>query len=67
MPGESGSCFVKRIWERQSELPVMVLSGMAEAEDDYVGLHITFRSKPIAPSELIGLARELSAPHPMSA
>lgn len=63
MPGESGSHFVRRLWERRADLPVMVLSGLAEAEDDYVGLDITFRAKPIRPGELIELASRLSAPN----
>jgi DNA-binding response OmpR family regulator len=62
MPGESGCCFVKGLWERRTGLPVVVLSGLAEAEDDYVGLDITFRAKPIRPGELIELARQLSLP-----
>ena len=61
MPGESGCHFVERLWERRAGLPVMVLSGLAEAEADYTGLDITFRSKPIHPSELIDLASRLSA------
>jgi CheY-like chemotaxis protein len=61
MPGESGSHFVRRLWERRAGLPVMVLSGMAEAHEDYVGLDITFRSKPIQPIELIELATMLSS------
>lgn len=67
MPGESGSCFVKRIWKLHAGLPVMVLSGLAEAEDDYVGLGVTFRAKPIPPGELIELARNLSASYRMTA
>ena len=61
MPGESGCHFVERLWERRAGLPVMVLSGLAEAEADYTGLDITFRAKPIHPSELIDLASRLSA------
>ena len=60
MPGESGSHFVKALWERRQDLPIIVLSGMAEAEEDYAGLDITFRSKPIQPSELIALATQMS-------
>lgn len=64
MPGESGSHFVKALWERRAGLPVIVLSGMAEAEEDYVGLDITFRSKPIRPNDLIALVNQLSKPKP---
>ncbi len=67
MPGESGCHFVKRLWERRSGLPVMVLSGLAEAAEDYVGLDITFRSKPIRPDELIALATHMSARHAIGA
>jgi len=66
MPGESGSCFVKRLWERRAGLSVMVLSGLAEAEDDYAGLDVTFRAKPIRPAELIELATQLSTVKPLS-
>ncbi len=62
MPGESGSHFVEKLWERRTSLSVMVLSGLAEAEEDYAGLDITFRAKPIRPSELIELATRLSQP-----
>lgn len=66
MPGESGSRFVKALWERRKNLPIIVLSGMAEAEEDYIGLDITFRSKPIQPAELISLASELSVSKPLA-
>ena len=60
MPGESGHHFVERLWERRAGLAVMVLSGLAEAEADYEGLDITFRAKPILPSDLVALATKLS-------
>jgi CheY-like chemotaxis protein len=67
MPGESGSVFVKRLWKTRPGLPIMVLSGLAEAEDDYAGLDVTFRAKPIRPADLIDLARQLSEPNSMTA
>ncbi|MGH9618039.1 MAG: response regulator [Acidobacteriaceae bacterium] len=60
MPGESGSHFVQGLWERRAGLSIMVLSGLAEAEDDYEGLDVTFRAKPILPAELVALATQLS-------
>ncbi|MHB1673920.1 MAG: response regulator [Acidobacteriaceae bacterium] len=60
MPGESGHHFVERLWQRRAGLSIMVLSGLAEAEADYEGLDITFRAKPIPPSELVVLATKLS-------
>ncbi|HTU51912.1 MAG TPA: response regulator [Acidobacteriaceae bacterium] len=64
MPGESGHHFVERLWERRAGLSVMVLSGLAEAEADYEGLDVTFRAKPILPSELVALATKLSGSAP---
>ncbi|MGO8718026.1 MAG: response regulator [Acidobacteriaceae bacterium] len=64
MPGESGHHFVERLWQRRSCLSVMVLSGLAEAEADYEGLNITFRAKPILPSELVALAAQLGGTLP---
>ncbi len=64
MPGESGHHFVERLWERRAGLSVMVLSGLAEAEADYEGLDITFRAKPILPSDLVSLATKLSGSAP---
>ena len=64
MPGESGSHFVKLLWERRPGLKVMVLSGMAEAEADYTGLDVTFRAKPILPEELIALVNRISKSTP---
>ena len=57
MPGTSGAVFVNRIRELKPGIPVIVISGMAEAEDEYEGLDVTFRTKPCPPPELISLVR----------
>lgn len=62
MPGRSGSHFVRLVWQRRQGLPILILTGLAEAEEDYAGLDVTFRLKPIPPSELIDLAKRLSTP-----
>ncbi|MGC1782019.1 MAG: response regulator [Acidobacteriaceae bacterium] len=62
MPGESGCHFIERLWQRRVGLPIMVLSGLADAESDYAGLNVTFRSKPIPPDELVALATLLVVP-----
>ena len=36
-------------------LPVIVISGLAEAEDEYKGLDVIFRTKPCDPEDLISL------------
>ena len=55
MPGQSGSDFVRELRQENQWVPVIVLSGMAEAESEYEGLDVLFRQKPIPPPELIAL------------
>ena len=57
MPGCSGSELVKQIRALNLWLPIVVLSGLAEAEAEYQGLDVAFRQKPIPPQELIELLR----------
>lgn len=58
MPGTSGAAFVNQIRDVRPGIPIIVISGMAEAEDDYEGLDVTFRTKPCPPPELIRMVRE---------
>jgi CheY-like chemotaxis protein len=53
MPGMTGSEFVSRLREFQPNIPVLVISGMAEAEDEYQGLGVVFRLKPLLPENLL--------------
>lgn len=57
MPGCTGSELVQQIRVLNSWLPVIVLSGMAEAEGEYQGMNVVFRTKPFPPSELIELVK----------
>jgi DNA-binding response OmpR family regulator len=57
MPGCSGSELVQQIRTLNTRLPVVVLSGLPEAETEYQGLNVVFRSKPFPPAELIELVR----------
>jgi CheY-like chemotaxis protein len=57
MPGSSGREFVRALRTTRPGVPVIVITGLAEAEDDYRGLDVTFRQKPCPPEELIALAR----------
>jgi len=59
MPGMNGPQFVAQLRDRFPQLPVLVLSGLAEAEDAYVDLDVTFRMKPLPPDELLRLVRTL--------
>ncbi|HLH10233.1 MAG TPA: response regulator [Terriglobales bacterium] len=59
MPGCSGAVFVRALRDVKPQIPVMVISGMPEAEDEYGEMDIVFRSKPLPPPQLIALVREL--------
>jgi CheY-like chemotaxis protein len=61
MPGMGGPELVKKLRE-QTTLPILVLSGMPEAETQYDGMDVYFRLKPIQPDELISLSRTLLFP-----
>jgi CheY-like chemotaxis protein len=62
MPEMSGPELVKRLREQSATLPIMVLSGLPEAELEYEGMDVIFRLKPIQPQELIELSRTLLFP-----
>jgi DNA-binding response OmpR family regulator len=59
MPGCNGSELVREIRALRIPVPVIVLSGLAEAEPEYDGLDVAFRMKPFPPSELIALVQSL--------
>ncbi len=46
-------------------VPVIVITGLAEAESDYRGAGVTFRQKPCPPEELIALVRSSIAGAPV--
>jgi DNA-binding NtrC family response regulator len=53
MPGASGADFVRELRRLQPAVPVIVVSGLAEAEEEYTGLNVSFLNKPCPPEELI--------------
>ena len=53
MPGMSGADFVRSLRQTHPRLPVLVISGLEEAEDEYAGLDVTFRMKPLLPDNLL--------------
>jgi len=55
MPDLNGPQFVERLRQRLPAIPVLVVSGMPDAESEYVDLNVLFRIKPIPPDQLIGL------------
>lgn len=61
MPEATGSDFVRLVREVNPEVPVIVISGLAEAEQEYVGMDVLFRQKPCPPPELIRLVESAVA------
>ena len=53
MPGMSGSEFVRELRKDHKDLPVLVISGMEEAQDEYSDLNVSFRLKPLLPDNLL--------------
>ncbi len=57
MPGMSGSEFVRALRKTHPQMPVLVISGLEEAEQEYAGLDVTFRMKPLLPDQLLETVR----------
>lgn len=53
MPGMTGSEFVRELRAFHPELPVLVISGLDEAEQEYKGMNVVFRMKPLLPDNLL--------------
>lgn len=61
MPQATGSEFVRLLRNVNPEVPVIVISGMPEAQQEYEGMNVLFRQKPCPPTELIGLVKDAVA------
>ena len=59
MPRMNGPELVQFIRHDHPELPVVVLSGLPDAEAQYEGLNVMFRLKPFPPDALIELVHEI--------
>jgi CheY-like chemotaxis protein len=53
MPGMNGAQFVREVRKTQPQIPIMVISGLEEAEQDYAGLQVQFLLKPLSPDLLL--------------
>jgi CheY-like chemotaxis protein len=62
MPGMSGSEFVTKLRSFAPHIPVLVISGMAEAEEEYTNLGVHFRLKPLMPDDLLAIVHRLLEP-----
>ena len=61
MPGMNGSQFVRELRKGKPDLPVMVISGLEEAEFEYAGMNVKFLLKPLPPDLLLSNLRNLVA------
>ena len=61
MPEMNGPELVRGL-RQHSSMPILVLSGLPEAEAEYKDMDVYFRLKPIQPEELIDLSRTLVFP-----
>jgi DNA-binding response OmpR family regulator len=59
MPGMNGADFVQALRKTNPTIPVLVISGLEEAEEEYVGLNVTFRMKPLMPDHLLATVHGL--------
>jgi len=59
MPGLNGVEFITAVREFAPDIPVLVISGMAEAEDEYAALNVHFRLKPLMPDQLLSTVSSL--------
>jgi DNA-binding NtrC family response regulator len=59
MPGMNGADFVRALRKTHPALPVLVISGLEEAEEAYAGLNVTFRMKPLLPDNLLAVVHQL--------
>lgn len=62
MPGMNGSVFVRELRKILPEIPVLVISGLQEAEAEYEGLGVEFRLKPLPPDSLLESVHMLVRP-----
>ncbi len=53
MPGMNGAEFVRELRKTHPSVPVLVISGLEEAEEYYAGLDVLFRMKPLQPDLLL--------------
>jgi CheY-like chemotaxis protein len=57
MPDMDGVEFVRQLRTFNRDIPVVVISGLADAETEYIGLNVIFRVKPCDPEDLISLVK----------
>lgn len=58
LKGQTGADFVRELRSFRPEIPVLVLSGMPEIDEQYEGMNAAIREKPLPADELIRLVLE---------
>jgi CheY-like chemotaxis protein len=62
MPGMSGCDFIREIRSLRGAIPVLVISGLEEAAQEYDDLKVEFRMKPLQPEKLLECVQMLVGP-----
>lgn len=57
LPGATGAEFARKVRSSHPDLPIVVLTGMPGAEEEYEGVEVTFLMKPVAPDDLVRTMR----------
>ena len=64
MPGMNGAEFVTELRQLIPNIPVLVISGMEDAEQEYTELDVTFRLKPLMPENLLAAVDQIITHQP---
>ena len=65
MPEMTGAEFVRELRHTHPDMPVMVISGLEEAEAEYEGMNVVFQLKPLLPEELLANVKRLLQESPL--
>jgi CheY-like chemotaxis protein len=65
MPGMNGAEFVRNLRSTHPDVPVMVISGLEEAEPLYRELNVRFLLKPLPPEQLIANIHSMLSGEPV--
>ena len=57
LPGASGAEFVRMVRNVHADIPIVVITGLPGAEEEYEGLGVLFREKPLPPDHLIATVK----------
>jgi CheY-like chemotaxis protein len=63
MPVINGAEFVTQLRVFAPDIPVLVISGLAEAQGEYQNLNVDFRVKPLLPENLLSRVQALLELH----